>query len=26
VVDPGNLIDLFLERHTDFVDIEGEFC
>ncbi len=26
VVDPGNSINLFLERHTDFVDREGEFC
>ena len=26
VVDPGNLIDLFLERHIDFVDREGECC
>ncbi len=25
VVDAGNLINLFLECHTDFVDREGEF-
>jgi hypothetical protein len=26
VVDPSNLIKLFLECHTDFVDVESEYC
>jgi hypothetical protein len=26
VVDPSNLIKLFLECHSDFVDVESEYC
>jgi hypothetical protein len=26
VVDPSNLIKLFLEHHSDFVDVESEYC
>jgi hypothetical protein len=26
VVDPSNLVKLFLECHSDFVDVESEYC